>query len=213
MAALTKATAFLVVAIGFVLRTIFIKLIAAVKDNKTTKQANATMISILIVTFFNTGLVYLIASSDFSELSGDDSGFFRGVYTDITAQWYLDIGTLIAETTVINIVAPLAEFIVFWLIRQLKRMIDQRSLCPCDITKTRAKTIVQFETLYSGPAFFVHYRIAFVVNIVFIAFLYGPAMPILFPIALLGLSLNYISERLRMAYSYSKPPMYDSRLS
>lgn len=184
---LTQLTSLLVVAIGFVLRTVFIKLIAGVGENKLTKQANSTMISILIVSFFNTGLVYLIASSDFSELSGDDSGFFRGVYTDITAQWYLDIGTLIAETTAINIVAPLIEFFFFWCIRHLKRVIDQRSLCPCDNTKTRAKTIVNFETIYSGPAFFVHYRLAFIINIVFLAFLYGPAMPVLFPIALAGL--------------------------
>ena len=38
-------------------------------------------------------------------------------------------------------------------------------------------------------------------------------MPILFPIATAGLLINYLSERLRMAYSYQKPPMYDSTLS
>lgn len=138
---LTQFTSLLVVAIGFVLRTIYIKLIKFVRDNKTTKQANATFISILIVSFFNTGMVYLIASSDFSEISGDDSGFFKGVYTDITAQWFLDIGTLIAETTAINIVSPVLEFILFWGIRHLKRMIDQRSFCPCDSSRTRAKSI------------------------------------------------------------------------
>ena len=50
-------------------------------------------------------------------------------------------------------------------------------------------------------------------NIVWITFLFGAGMPILFLIALAGLIFTYISERLRMAYSYQKPPMYDSRLT
>ena len=51
------------------------------------------------------------------------------------------------------------------------------------------------------------------INIIFTAFLFGPAQPLLFPITLLALIVTYTSERLRMAYSYTKPPMYDSRLS
>jgi len=71
----------------------------------------------------------------------------------------------------------------------------------------------KFEEVYSGPLFFVHYRLAFIVNIVWITFLFGPGMPILFIITLAGLIFNYVSERIRMAYSYQKPPMYDSRLT
>ena len=48
---------------------------------------------------------------------------------------------------------------------------------------------------------------------VFVTFFYGPGMPVLFPITLAGLIFNYLSEKLRMAYSYQKPPMYDSSLS
>lgn len=38
-------------------------------------------------------------------------------------------------------------------------------------------------------------------------------MPIMFPIATLGLIVNMTVERVRMAYSYRKPPMYDNSLS
>lgn len=50
-------------------------------------------------------------------------------------------------------------------------------------------------------------------NIVYVTFLFGPGQPVLFPITLAGLIFTYIVERLRMAYSYQKPPMYDSRLT
>jgi len=92
-------------------------------------------------------------------------------------------------------------------------MWDQRSFCPRDKKNTRCQTIQKFELIYSGPIFFVHYRLAFIVSIVYLAFLFGPAIPLLFPIALAGLIITYLSERLRMAYQYRKPPMYDSRLS
>lgn len=39
--------------------------------------------------------------------------------------------------------------------------------------------------------------------------LYGPGIPILFPITLITLVIFYVVERLMLAYSYQKPPMYD----
>lgn len=41
-------------------------------------------------------------------------------------------------------------------------------------------------------------------------FLFGAGLPVLFPIAYLSLLNLYIVERLMMAYSYRKPPMYGS---
>ena len=53
----------------------------------------------------------------------------------------MDIGELVATTTAFSLVSPFAEFIFFGSIRTLKRMIDQRSLCPCNKRNTNAKTI------------------------------------------------------------------------
>jgi hypothetical protein len=39
-------------------------------------------------------------------------------------------------------------------------------------------------------------------NIVFITFMYGAGLPILFPIALIALIVLYIMEKLMGAYSY-----------
>ena len=80
------------------------------------------------------------------------------------------------------------------------------------MSNTKATSIQKFEAIYSGPLFFVHYRLAGLANLVFITFLFGPGMPILFPIALAGLIWNLFTERIRMAYSYKKPPMYDTEL-
>ena len=204
---------FLVVLICFGLRNIFIKLVFFSGENKSTKIASATMYTVLLVTFFNYGLLYIIAPANFNWIGAEEGSFFSGIYTDFTSQWFLDIGVLILETSAFNIIFPLIEFLLFLIIRVIKRCIDQKSICPTDKYKTRAKTISDFEAIYSGPDFFVHYRLSFIVNIVFVTFLFGPGQPILFFVAFVGLVVTYISERIRMAYSYKKPPMYDSRLT
>ena len=120
---------------------------------------------------------------------------------------------MIAETTAIGLVFPILEALVFLGIRILKRCIDQKTPCPCNKQNTRATTIQKFEAIYSGPLFFVHYRLSGLINLVFITFLFGPGMPLMFPIATAGLCWNLFTERLRMAYSYTKPPMYDASLT
>ena len=104
------------------------------------------------------------------------------------------------------------EACVWYLIRLAGRCADQKTLCPCNKRNTKATSIAKYEAIYSGPLFFAHYRLAFIVNMVYICFLYGPGMPLLFPITLAGLIFNYLSEKWRMAYSYQKPPMYDASL-
>ena len=210
---LASAVGYYIVFISFVLRKIFIMLLECVRAPQSSIIASATMYSVLIVSFFNAGITYIIAPWSFRETDSLTHSFFDGIYTDFNSQWFKDIGALIAETTLINVIAPTAEALAFYGLRLLGRAIDQRTCCPCDKRNTNAKTIQKFEAVYSGPLFFVHYRLAFIVNITYLTFLFGPGMPLLFPIALLGIIFNYVSERIRMAYSYQKPPMYDSSLS
>ena len=63
--------------------------------------------------------------------------------------------------------------------------------------------------LYSGPEFMIHYKHSFILNSIFVTMFFGPGIPILFPITWLTLSILYWVERLMLAYSYTKPPMYD----
>ena len=43
--------------------------------------------------------------------------------------------------------------------------------------------------------------------------MYGMNIPLLFPIALVGIINMYIVERLTLAYYYQQPPMYDAKLN
>lgn len=43
--------------------------------------------------------------------------------------------------------------------------------------------------------------------------MFGAGMPILFPIGLASFLIFYVMERLCLAYSYQKPPMFDHHLN
>jgi hypothetical protein len=47
----------------------------------------------------------------------------------------------------------------------------------------------------------------------YVAFTFGIGMPLLFPIACLGVFNMYIVERLQFAWFYKKPPMMGNKLN
>lgn len=59
----------------------------------------------------------------------------------------------------------------------------------------------------------IYQKYAFILTVIYIAFLFGPGAPILFPIALLSLLSLYVTERLCMAYVYQRPPIYTTALN
>ena len=50
-------------------------------------------------------------------------------------------------------------------------------------------------------------------NVTFVCSLFGPGMPIVFPIGMCSLIFLYVVERLMVAYSYQRPPMFDSTVN
>jgi len=52
-----------------------------------------------------------------------------------------------------------------------------------------------------------------ILNIIFITFMFGTGMPILFPIATLTFLTLYILEKGMLYYGYREPPVYDEVLN
>lgn len=112
-----------------------------------------------------------------------------------------------------NIAWPIIEFFMWWSIRTMKRLWDKRWWTKFQNNQTHAKTADAYIELYAGPVYSIHYKYSFIMNIVWITFLFGAGMPILFPIATCSLIVLYYMERLLLAYSYRKPPMFDQTLN
>lgn len=79
--------------------------------------------------------------------------------------------------------------------------------------KTKKVTNQQYINLYSGPEYLMHFRYSAIMLQIYVAFTYGLFMPVMFPIALLGVFNMYVVERLSLAYYFRQPPMFDEKLN
>jgi hypothetical protein len=73
--------------------------------------------------------------------------------------------------------------------------------------------VTEYVNLYSGPEMLMHFKYSNVLNIALVCLTHGIAMPLLFPIGLLGIANNYFTERILLAYYYRQPPMIDNRMN
>ena len=136
---------------------------------------------------------------------------FNGEYPDLTLEWYNDVGSSLVITMLTAAFMPAIEFGMFLGMRLAFRFLDRGFTCTRD--RTKAKTIQQFVNLHSGPEYMMHFKYAAMLNMVFVTFMYGLAVPLLFPIACLFFVVSYIVERVTLAYSYRMPPMFDDVLN
>ena len=59
----------------------------------------------------------------------------------------------------------------------------------------------------------MHFKYSSILVQVFVSFMYGMFIPILFPITLFGIFNMYVVERLCLAYYFRQPPLYDAKLN
>jgi len=106
-----------------------------------------------------------------------------GIFPDWNADWFTAVGTIIVENMLILCVMPPLEFLGEYLFRHARRMYDQKKCWPNNLADTTSDTLLRFESIYNGPEFKVYFQYAFIMNVVLVTFLFGPLIPILFPIA------------------------------
>ena len=73
--------------------------------------------------------------------------------------------------------------------------------------------MAQYRELYSGNDYVIHFKYSQLLNIIYIACLYGVGMPILFPIAAITFLNIYVCERFIVAYCCKQPPALDDKLT
>lgn len=137
---------------------------------------------------------------------------FHRDYVDFTENWFYDLAPNIVKMMISLGVVPWVEFILFFLIKSIRRYRDSGSIFSHHNHKTKCCTQKQYVDLYGGGDFQIHFRYASIMTMVFLSFMYGMAIPILFPVTLFGITSIYVNERVLLAYSYKKPPPLDEDL-
>lgn len=173
-------------------------------------QTSAIMTSIFVVQFFNTAILLILTNANTSDAG---LGFlpFKGMYSDLTFEWYNDIGSSFIMTMLVGALLPIIEFASGYGQKVVFKFLDRG--CKCKGEDTKKKTIQSYINLYAGPEYAMHVKYSAMMNMLFVCFMYGLAIPLLFFISLFAFTMLYGMEKLTITYFFRKPPMFDEKMN
>ena len=213
---LANFVTFLVSVINVVIRTLNIVLIEKIGLHTQSKKVGAIMTSIFVASFINSGIILLLTNANL-EYSVIKWIPIKNQYTDFDENWYMDISKTLLQTMTVMAFFPYAEFCGFFTIKTLLKIADGGleifSQDDTIIPKTKKKTQQQYINLYAGPEYSMHFKYSSIMVQVYVSFMYGMFIPMLFFTTLIGITNMYVVERLCLAYYYRQPPAYDAELN
>lgn len=190
------------VVVNILLKLLCVWLVKQLNFANLSQETKRIMILVFIIQFFNTGLIQLLVHADFSQLGFSFLSFINaGYHPDFTVRWYKDVGYMIIDAMTTNIYAPIIELIVALATCFAFRTLDRGSIKE-DTFKTKKTSLESFISLYGGPQYYLHSKYSNLLNIVYMTFMFGMGLPILFPIAFASFLVIYILERFLVAYYY-----------
>ena len=207
---MTTALSYLLIGINYILRTVCIMCVDWIGYSTETERLSKTTTVTWLVQFFNSAFLLLMVNADMSE-QPISFGLTTGSIPDFNSSWFRTVGEIIVGAMVFNVYYPIIEVLMYWGLRTLFRCLDRG--CRCKSEGTKSTSIQGYISLFQGPVYFMHYKYSSILTIIYITFMYGFGMPILFPIAMLSFLVLYVVERFMLFYGYALPPMYDERLS
>ena len=114
---------------------------------------------------------------------------------------------------IFNSIYVYIDFAIAFGTKKLMIALDQGGCLCCKKRKTKKTTIQSYINLYSGPPHSMNYKYALILSTSFITFMFGLALPLLYPIAAFTFLNLYIMERVLITYWHPRPPMYDDKLN
>lgn len=196
---LTNGLTVAIVAINTILKKAIIALITWIGYDTNSMLMTKITNGVFMCLFFNTGILLLLTSANFGDVSGFLSVPFHGTYYDYSPRWYAMVGATIVSTMQLNaFMPPIFEGIdnsVAWLMKTLDNG------CRCCQPKeermyhTKTSQIFKYMEIHGGRNYIVHFKFSGILNICFVTMMYGLGLPQLFPIAVLSMFIIYCTER------------------
>ena len=206
----TTALSYIIIGFNYVLTQVSIAGVDWIGYATETKRLSESTTVTWVVQFFNTGVLLLLVNAN---LTQQPITFWltNGSYSDFNFYWFSTVGNILVGSMMFNIYYPLIEAVGYWLMRLFFRVLDRGF--SCDARKTSTTSIQAYLDIVDGPIYYIHYKYSSILTIIYVTFMYGFGIPILFPIACASMICLYFVEKTLLFYGYRMPPMYDERLS
>jgi hypothetical protein len=145
----------------------------------------------------NTGLVILITYQD----------------TLFTIEWYKKAGNTLTSVFILEFFKTiLLSEVLGILVQGVGQCIDRGCRCRNRESEKRTKQLTQhaYEQLNLGMEFDFSSAVSNIIFITFMAFSFGPGLPILYPLAAMNLFVIYWSHKTWLLKFFRKPPNFNS---
>ena len=189
---LTLFTTAVVSLVNFIVGYITISLSQFERHHSLVNMDLSICVRLFVAYVINTACVYIIVNVL----------LVTPPITDLTSNWYEQVGTQIILNMVLNIVAPhisvLYELTVSWMLKTfgdpplMQREMNER---------------------YVGDNFPIAVRSAQIYMQAFVCFVFGAGMPLLYPISCISSILFFYVDKWSVLRFYRTPPEYDSQMS
>jgi hypothetical protein len=80
------------------------------------------------------------------------------------------------------------------------------------LSKYDKNDFLKYLDLYAGPEYSFDSKLANTNMLIFLTIIFGPMIPLLFPIAFFAVLVQYLSEKVLLSYFYRLPPKYSEKL-
>lgn len=202
---------YILIGFNYILRTIVIMVVTRIGYATQTGQLERITTVTFLCQFFNTSFILLLVNADMTE-QPITLMFTWGNNSDFNAIFFKTVGNDLIATMIANMYYPILEWAAYYGMRILFRVLD-RGCCSCSVYTTHATSIKEYQDVYSGPSYYIHYKYSTVLNVVFVSFMFGFGIPVFFIIGAGSMAILYFIEKSMLYYSYMQPPMYDQRLN
>lgn len=205
----TNALSYIIIGLNYVLREACIALINWIGYSTETKRLERTTMLTFYVLFLNTAFLLLIVNANMTEQP--ISFGLAGPISDFNSNWFRITGNTLVSTMIFNAYYPILEFFMYYGMRLFFRLLD--SGWGLEKYRTKQTSIQGYIDIRAGPAYLMHFKYSTILNSIFVTFMFGFGIPILFPITAVTFFIIYVIEKASFYYSYRLPPSYDERLS
>jgi hypothetical protein len=74
------------------------------------------------------------------------------------------------------------------------------------VNRSNKDDFLKYLDLNAGPEYSFHSKIAYCSMVVYVALIFGPIMPIMYPLSFFAILVQYLTDKLFLTYFYRLPP-------
>lgn len=193
-----KFKAVIIVAVNFMIKFEIANIVTAMQIVSKSEEKIFQMIGVTFMQFFNTAIIMFLVSLDYTTFT-------------VKLDWYVSHGGSVVSAMVFTAVWPIIELIIFGGIGKALRYHD-RSYSNNKFA-TKMPSVQTYIDRHAGADFPIQWRYGAILFQISVALFYGTGLPVLYLIALVGCSIQYVLDRLMVCYMFREPPTYDDRIT